>query len=334
MIMLDMLLAISLSGIMELAQRNRNMVIIAMVGVSALILVLLIAYLLFSKPDDDDEENFEPKADKQFEREAKRAEKRRAKEAKRRAKLAAKGKGGNKDKDEGEGEGEGEGEEAVDTPDRKASKKADKKAGKAGKKAAKKAGKLKSGKAAAGTATLMGETDYRLISERILRIGGKERTVLFAAAGLDCLPITVVVNTAIELAREGQRCVLVDLDLKRDAIAMAFDIAEEPNRKDFTPRLRNTAFENLMVWPAHNFKLTRHLNIGPLTEAAVAKFDYVLINAPYLDGHVDRRQIASVAKYGFIFTNNSRQAARLSELFKDTECKLVGNIQIDPDAAS
>ncbi|MCK4959354.1 MAG: hypothetical protein KAT00_08130 [Planctomycetes bacterium] len=325
--MLDMLLAISLSGIMELAQRNRNMVIIAMVGVSALILVLLIAYLLFSKPDDDDEdeENFEPKPDKQFEREAKRAEKRRAKEAKRRAKLAAKGKGGNKDKDEGEGEGEGEGEEAVDTPDRKASKKADKKAGKAGKKA---------GKAAAGTATLMGETDYRLISERILRIGGKERTVLFAAAGLDCLPITVVVNTAIELAREGQRCVLVDLDLKRDAIAMAFDIAEEPNRRDFTPRLRNTAFENLMVWPAHNFKLTRHLNIGPLTEAAVAKFDYVLINAPYLDGHVDRRQIASVAKYGFIFTNDPRQAARLAELFKDTECKLVGNIQIDPDAAS
>ncbi|MCK5175801.1 MAG: hypothetical protein KAR47_20570 [Planctomycetes bacterium] len=302
--MLDMLLAISLDGILELAQRNRNMVIIAMVGTIALILVLLIGYLLFSKSDEDKaEEDFEPETDKQSQREAKRAEKRRAKEAKRRAKSAAKGKGSNR----------GEDEEAIDEPDRKASKKA--------------------GKIAAGTATRMSETDYRLISERILRIGGKERTVLFAAAGLDCLPITVVVNTAIELAREGQRCVLVDLDLKRDAIAMAFDIAEEPNRKDFTPRLRKTAFENLMVWPAHNFKLIRHLNIGPLTEAAVAKFDYVLINAPYLDGHVDRRQIASVAKYGFIFTNNARQAERLAELFKDTECKLVGNIQIDPEAA-
>lgn len=314
--MLDLLLAISLSEILELAQRNRNMVIIAMVGVIALVLVLLVAYLFFSKSDDDDDKSFEPKVDKQSKREAKRAEKRRAKEAKRRDKLAAKAKG----------EGEGEGEEAIDEPDRKALKKAAKKAGK-------KAGKLKDGKAAAGAATLMGETDYRLISERILQIGGKERTVLFAAAGLDCLPITVVVNTAIELAHEGQRCMLVDLDLKRDAIAMAFDIAEEQNRKDFTPRLRKTAFENLMVWPAHNFKLIRHLNIRPLTEAAVEKFDYVLINAPYLDGHVDRRQIASVAKYGFIFTNNPRQAARLAELFKETECKLVGNIQIDPEAS-
>ena len=52
--MIDLLLAISLSEIVELAQRNRNMVIIAMVGFIALILVLLVAYLLFSKSDDED----------------------------------------------------------------------------------------------------------------------------------------------------------------------------------------------------------------------------------------------------------------------------------------
>ena len=114
MIMLDMLLAISLDGILELAQRNRNMVIIAMVGTIALILVLLIGYLLFSKSDEDKaEEDFEPETDKQSQREAKRAEKRRAKEAKRRAKLAAKGKGKSKDENENEdGDGD-EGEEAT-----------------------------------------------------------------------------------------------------------------------------------------------------------------------------------------------------------------------------
>ena len=76
------------------------------------------------------------------------------------------------------------------------------------------------------------------------------------------------------------------------------------------------------------FSHSKHMNIKALADAASEKFDLVLINAPYLDGSPDRNLIAMAADYGFIFTQTDIQAARLTELLKSANCKLIGNIQI------
>jgi len=170
--------------------------------------------------------------------------------------------------------------------------------------------------------------DYQLITERILQVGGKYKSVLFAAAGLNCLPITIPVNVAIQLAEQKKRCLLIDLDLKRDAVAKAFNLADKTDPKDLRPKPYKTPFEHLLIWPGHNFTKIKQMNIKPLVEAAIEKFDLVLVNAPYIDSSPDRTQIASAANCSIIFTKSTAQATRLAALMQASQCKLIGNIQI------
>jgi len=170
--------------------------------------------------------------------------------------------------------------------------------------------------------------DYQLITERILQIGGKYKSVLFAAAGLNCLPITIPVNVAIQLAEQKKRCLLIDLDLKRDAVAKAFNLTDKVDPKDLRPKPYKTPFEHLLIWPGHNFTKIKQMNIKPLVEAAIEKFDWVLVNAPYLDSSPDRTQIVSAAQCSIIFAQATTQATRLAALMKASQCKLIGNIQV------
>ena len=50
------------------------------------------------------------------------------------------------------------------------------------------------------------------------------RTLLMAAENVDELPVTAPVNIAMRLAKRDKRCLLVDLDWERDAIAKVFDV--------------------------------------------------------------------------------------------------------------
>lgn len=174
----------------------------------------------------------------------------------------------------------------------------------------------------------MNESEYSMITDRIRKLNGKSKAVLFAASGLDCLPVTVPVNVAIELCREDKKCLLIDLDATRDAIAKAFDISDTPSKDNIRPRSHKTELEGLSVWPAHNFARTSQKNIKALSQAACEKFDYVLINAPYLSISPDRTEIAQASQYGIIFTPNATVATQLAAMMKACGCKLIGNIQI------
>ena len=172
------------------------------------------------------------------------------------------------------------------------------------------------------------EDEHALITRRIIKTKGKYKSILFAAAGVNCLPITIPVNIAIGLAKEGKTVLLIDLDLIRNAIAQAFDIPQDTAPQQLRPKAHKTGFKGLDVWPARNFIQSGQMNIKPLAEAAVKKFDFTLINAPYLDGSPDRVQIAATAKAAFIFTQNAEQMQRLAELLKEADCKIIGNFQI------
>lgn len=175
---------------------------------------------------------------------------------------------------------------------------------------------------------LITESDYRLITQRILKIRQKPRSILFAAAARNSLPITIPVNIAIQLAEDKYRCLLIDLDLKRNAISKAFDIEDKPDPKHLRPMPCPTPIKELFVWPAHNFTRSGHMNIIPLVRAAVEKFDYVLISAPYFTGSPDRIQIATAAEFSFIFTQDSAQAELLDTIIELTDCRILANYQI------
>jgi Mrp family chromosome partitioning ATPase len=170
------------------------------------------------------------------------------------------------------------------------------------------------------------EENYEFITERIKRVEKKYKSILFASVEPGALPITIPVNVAIGLAKSKKRCLLIDLDLKRDAIARAFELNTRKN--DFRPTAVRTEFENLWVWPGHNFTQLKQMNIKAIVKKALDKFDFILINTPSLVSSPDHRQIVSAAQAAFICTKNASEATRLAELIKPSNCMVIGHIQI------
>jgi len=289
----------------------------------AVFIILLMALLLLwdsRKADDEEDLEEDSREDKAEAKARKKEAKARKKEEKARYKARKKEKKENgkkeKEKKEERGEKKKEKKEKKEKKTKKEDKKKDRKKG--GKK-----GKIK-----IVAQDEIAESDHALITRRIIKTKGKYKSILFAAAGVNCLPITIPANIAIGLAKEGKTVLLIDLDLIRNAIAQAFDVPQTGDPQQLRPKAHQTVFKGLVIWPAQNFIQSGQMNIKPLAEAAVKKFDFTLINAPYLDGSPDRVQIAAAAKAAFIFTQNAEQAQRLAELLKEAGCKIIGNFQI------
>jgi len=170
------------------------------------------------------------------------------------------------------------------------------------------------------------EENYEFITERIKRIKKKYKSILFASVELGSLPITIPVNVAIGLAKSKKRCLLIDLDLKRDAIARAFELNTRKN--DLRPAAIRTEFKNLWVWPGHNFTQLKQMNIRAIVQKALDRFDFILINTPSLVSSPDRRQIISAAQAAFICTKSASEATKLAKLIKSSNCMVIGHIQV------
>jgi hypothetical protein len=170
---------------------------------------------------------------------------------------------------------------------------------------------------------------YRNLAETILILNGSGGSIVFAGYSKKSLPVTVPVNTAMLLASMGKRCLLIDMDTQRDAIAKAFSIEPLSESGDNRIRPRKTDFENLTIWPAHNFLQMNKSDarVDALAEVAGNKFDTVLINAPNIANRDDRLEIMSSAKYALIFANKGIHVAQMAALAKAANCKLIGNIQ-------
>jgi Mrp family chromosome partitioning ATPase len=174
------------------------------------------------------------------------------------------------------------------------------------------------------------DENYRPIIERLSKVKKKYKSVLFAAWDIESLPVTIPVNVALELAKNKTRCLLIDLDVRRDAVAKAFDIEDRPELQSKASR---TKLENLWVWPAHNFRKLRQMNIRLLVQKAIEKFDLVIINSPYLASSPDRNQILLSARAVVTFSRDASGAKELAKLIKASDCVLISNIQI-PEATN
>jgi hypothetical protein len=152
-------------------------------------------------------------------------------------------------------------------------------------------------------------------------LGGGSKTVLLAAAGLDCLPVTVPIRIAMLSSEKNLRCLLIDLDTKRDAVWKAFGLNSHPGSAAFPA---SSGIQNLAIVPAHYFEQNKQMNIVSITRSARKQYDLILINAPYLDGHPDRKMITSSANYAFVFAKEPPQADRLTKLCTAGRCKVLG----------
>jgi Mrp family chromosome partitioning ATPase len=167
---------------------------------------------------------------------------------------------------------------------------------------------------------------YDIIVRRIKGAGKKCRSIIFTSPDPAALPVTVPVNTAIGLAKGKKSCLLIDLDLGRDAVAKVFELNIEES--DVRPKAIKTNIENLWVWPACFFARFKHMNMKEIAQKARDKFDKVVINAPALTDSCDRKQIISAADAAFICAKDMADAAELLRLMDELDCKVIGMIQI------
>ena len=146
--------------------------------------------------------------------------------------------------------------------------------------------------------------------------------MLLAASGLTDLPVTIPVNLAVSLAGTG-KCLLIDLDSKRDALAKVFEVDSSKIETHLKMSPVPTEFENLSVWPARYFDLLKQMNLRSLLDAANKKYDHILLYAPYLTVLADRKQIAFCSKQAVIFCKDSEKATQLRRLLKTCDCEIL-----------
>jgi Mrp family chromosome partitioning ATPase len=164
--------------------------------------------------------------------------------------------------------------------------------------------------------------DIHQILKVLQKSNSQVRPVLLAASGLADLPVTIPVNLAVSLASTG-KCLLIDLDSKRDALAKVFEVDSSKIETHLKISPVETEFENLSVWPARYFDLLKQMNLRSLLDAASKKYDHILLYAPYLPVLADRKQIASCSKQAIIFCKDSERTAQLRRLLKTCNCEIL-----------
>jgi hypothetical protein len=154
--------------------------------------------------------------------------------------------------------------------------------------------------------------DYRAMVEHILTNGGK--VFLFASPSVASMPVTIPANVAMLLAWERGRCMLIDLDMQRDAVGRAFEVVQRAGEK---PKAYQTSIENLHVWPARNF-----VGMGPdgpvkIIGRARENAEYVVVNAPGLMKFEERGRIVMFCDGAFVFGEETEgEITRLAKAFR------------------
>jgi hypothetical protein len=172
----------------------------------------------------------------------------------------------------------------------------------------------------------LAEGNYESIIKRI-QAKKKYRSILFTSTEAEALPVTIPVNVAMGLAKNKKLCLLIDLDLKRDAVAKAFGL--DADQSSLRAKAVQTEIENLWVWPGHYFSQSKQMNVTEIVEKAEDRFDFILINAPALVRGPDYKQIILAARAAFICGKNaSPDMKKLTELMKSLDCTIIGRIQV------
>jgi len=153
---------------------------------------------------------------------------------------------------------------------------------------------------------------YETIVELITSKSADEaKTILMAAESVQELPVTIPVNVAIRLAQKGQKCLLIDLDLERNAISKVFDVdsANHSGNVQTKTMATSTCISNLWMLPASNLgKSDRDLNatnIKDLIGSIKSHYDRLIIYAPKIKLSADRDIIAACVQAAILFGKKS-----------------------------
>jgi hypothetical protein len=163
---------------------------------------------------------------------------------------------------------------------------------------------------------------------------GKFKTILMGANSPKILPVTVPTNTAIKLAKEGRKCLLIDLDYRRDSIAKVFElyknILDEHIPSGQTVTGIPTCVQNLWLYPAcwltENSKDTTKLDslkINQIITHLKIKYDHLIVYSPDLNKHQGCEFIGECIDGAMLFGNDSTTLIKTFDLLERFECEIL-----------
>lgn len=142
-------------------------------------------------------------------------------------------------------------------------------------------------------------SDPKVLTDRILESTVCPSVILMASEQYDCLSVTIPVQTAMEMVRRKKKCLLMDLDLARNAVARVFELESLPGSD--RPRPIQTSFKDLHIWPAAYFTGNRPIPLSRVVIAASGFYDIILIYAPVLLESPFLQTAAAVCQCALVF---------------------------------
>lgn len=150
------------------------------------------------------------------------------------------------------------------------------------------------------------------------KLNGKAHSVLLAGGKVCDLPVTIAVNAAIQLAASC-RCLLIDLDTERDALARVFEMAPQPG----SPSPQPTPIDNVDIWPAHLFSQLQRIDRERALGLAEHQYDVILLYAPYVANLPDRGRVIRWADSAVVFASDKQSTKALRHLLKAGSCNIL-----------
>ncbi|MHC4704175.1 MAG: P-loop NTPase family protein, partial [Planctomycetota bacterium] len=177
------------------------------------------------------------------------------------------------------------------------------------------------------------ENCYELIAE-LIENGPAEgaTTVLMAAGCVDELPVTVPVNAAMRLSQRHHRCLLIDLDWERDAIAKVFDGGGRDHGTQERACEIPTCISNLWICPASSLLEGEQdhglLKLKELLTDLKGRYDQLIVYAPNISSAVQWESVAEGINLAMLFGNKESEVrgsalGRLYGLLSDSGCEIL-----------
>lgn len=147
------------------------------------------------------------------------------------------------------------------------------------------------------------QTYHRQLAGYVENAVAASRVIVFSARRVRHLPVTVFVNTAIQLVQEGRKVLLVDADRRRNALAQVFEM----DAGRLTAAICATRFEGLDLYGIGE---TADRTAAALAEAAKT-YSCILIYAPETAAQEALGEaIETLEPAAFVFDSDAASAPR------------------------
>ena len=140
-----------------------------------------------------------------------------------------------------------------------------------------------------------------------------EQVILIASDNIASLPVTVPVNLAVELGCADMKCLIVDLDLKREAISNVFDIGKG---KDNTAIIES-GVTGISVLCASWINENSIEQTSDIIKSAVNNYDRILIYAPDIRLSAKVEAVCLCCDSAMLFGKDTEYGEELSSLRKE-----------------